>query len=1117
MTEVLAEFDWNRADPSLTEVGVLSAVLAPSDPRGGGALLGAEPSAALIYDVLGTGGAPQRRVMDAFEVIAGPGQPVGDDLRAGDLWIERALGEGSLARLSLVTDVQTQDGARRTGIDSTRDVNENGRTFVVRVTEVPRNNDRGTARTRLRTLPAGANPVGAGNVILRPRAPMTGTPNRGTGLSEEWSGVNGIVSAPPHCSEHTARRALSHESLLEAVPIRNDPEYVHWIQEALNQVLGTGLSVDGVLRPETTGAIRRFQKERRLVADGVVGPITERALIDAGVPVPPPLNAQPLPVPPVPAGEARIDPRDERVDVSAKFALQRMLKSSDMHADAVRLTDGINTGRLAGIFGDDLQATVRLAQRHGTQRWLLVPQGEDAALVLDPVAPMTAPPTIIFRRPTRTTIPGKAIDPKKAVPFRSGREFGVRDPQTGQKVITHDLPPERLDPALQKASRTFELWQRRQLKPCAGRTSAIPVPNLMPSSFCHQSGRDLVVVVTEEGTQPGQPPVLAPNVAVQVVGPSPSTNSNKLSTDLSGQSRFQDLPPGSYDVTARKEGFKEASAQVLLSDGDEQIATFAGSGQPSTLPGAPKTVPLQLSRITTQLILIEHPDQSLPNAPNLTDEARWGVLRKGGLPGGATTPLPDIPPWEDAAIRILRRSQGPLLFPVGPDVGGNPRNGEATIRSAAGNLVSVISKGVHKAPILWHVTSGRPIGTIDGLQEARLTGRVRFSLWADPNHLTENNMSKGADRADEIVDDLSLLITVQNDTQKRIQPDWDVGLRPSKDVTEDQVIGIYRKVIERCHAHKIQVLAGFGLVDRGQSRILRFDAWLDDLSNPKTHPDGGKAEATRFANAVVDFINAKLPGFDGISFDIESCGLFAGSPLVPVNKNPSAHKDKIDKLRRALRFFYHAVADRLVVDNRICAITVGGMMSDDAAVLPLPSVPNVNPNALLAARLHTYDLPIGKSNIVIRPMGYDNAGGVGHNAKIRAFNSDPGQFEWHKAIVEFALQKKRVSPQQFQLGIKDFRPKDNASNETGQGGTVPEPGRILRRCTEILRPNRVGLILFALFKPPSKKSLGEPWDNNARYNRALNADPSNNSIPRPRKGQPLQVPLNGGRLANIRT
>ncbi|MCI0630762.1 MAG: S8 family serine peptidase, partial [Phycisphaerales bacterium] len=37
--------------PPLNEVGVLSAVLAPSDPRGGGALLGAEPSAALIYDV----------------------------------------------------------------------------------------------------------------------------------------------------------------------------------------------------------------------------------------------------------------------------------------------------------------------------------------------------------------------------------------------------------------------------------------------------------------------------------------------------------------------------------------------------------------------------------------------------------------------------------------------------------------------------------------------------------------------------------------------------------------------------------------------------------------------------------------------------------------------------------------------------------------------------------------------------------------------------------------------------------------------------------------------------------------------------------------------------------
>src|SRR5574341_978283 len=791
--------------------------------------------------------------------------------------------------------------------------------------------------------------------------------------------------------------------------------------------------------------------------------------------------------------DLRIDPADPRIDVLAKFALRRMIKRPDMAVDAARLIRGINGGTLAGIFGENLRAAAKLAEKLGTVRWKLVPNGEDAALILDAEAPTVAPPTIIFRVKEEKP-PGTRVWP---------------------------LPSERMDPALQKASRTFDLFERGELGPCASSPSAIPVPNVVPAAFCHLPGSDLLVIVTEQGIEPSASGPAVSGALVRVEGeveaPSPSSMLNTKLTDETGQASFPNLAPGTYRVTASKEGFKDASLQARLPDGDEKIVEFADEGSPATPPVRRKTVSLRLPRIVTQVILIEHPDQNLPNAPQLADEARWGVQRKGGIPGGATTPLPTIPAWEDAAIRIVR-PQGPLLFPVAPDGGGNPRNGEATIHSAAGNDVSVFSNGVHKAPIVWHVTSDQPIGTIDGLQEARLTGRVRFSLWADPSLITENNMSKELDKADDIVDDLSLLITVQNDTQAKIQPDWDVGLRPSAKFTERQVIEFYRKIIDRCHAHKVQVLAGFGLVDRGVQRIVHFDRWLDGLTDPEKHADGGKAEAKRFANALVDFIDTRLPGFDGISFDIESCGLFGGSPLVPVNKFPGAHKSKIDKLRRALRFFYHAVADRLVVENRVCAITVGGMMSDDAAVLPLPSVPNVNPNAQLAARLHTYDLPIGQPNIVIRPMGYDNAGGTGKNAKIPQFNSDPAQFEWHKAIVEFALKTKRVNPQQFQLGIKNFNPPGN----TGQGGTVPEPSRILRRCTEILRPNRTGLIFFAMSSPPrlpkgpkDKGSLGENWHNNAKYNRALNADPSGSVIPRPRLGQPLQIPLNTKGLASM--
>lgn len=782
------------------------------------------------------------------------------------------------------------------------------------------------------------------------------------------------------------------------------------------------------------------------------------------------------------APDLQINPTDKRIDVGAKFALQRMLKVPDTALDAARLIRGINGGTLAGIFGDDLLASVKVAQAHGTQRWLLVPKGEDAALVLDAAAPLDAPPTLIFR----------------------GDTPDIRNKQA------------RLDPALQKASRTFDLWQRQQIGPCAASASAVPVRNLVPSSFCHLPTQDLLVIITKAG-EPGS--VLA-GARVEVEGPSPSLEVKTQLTDAAGKAEFSDLPLGSYQVRATKDRFQNASIQILLgSDSQPDAFTFDGDiGAPSAdapTAGA-NTVTLQLSPQTTQLILIEHPDQKLPNAPALTDEARWGVLRKGGTPADGSEPLPDISAWEDMSVRVDRSPlQKSLLFAVDSDSsGGDPRNGETTIHSAAGHQVDIISNGVHKAPIRWHVTSAQPLGSVDGVQEARLTGRVRFSLYAAPHHIVESNLSTVTNKADDIVDDLSLLITVQNteNMNAQMEPDWDVarqptkkttGLKPSEIITEQQVIKIYKDVIDRCHAHRIQVLAGYSLVRDGVPRIIRFDKWLDDLTN---HADGGKAEATRFANALVNFIDSKMPGFDGISFDIESCGMFAGSPLVDVKQHPStnANKDKIAKLRRTLRFFYHAVADLLAVDNRICAITVGGMMSDDAAALALPTLPRANVQALLAARLHTYDLPIGKPNIIIRPMAYDNAGRDKQGNFITpAFNRDPAQFEWHKAIVEFALKQKRINPQQFQLAIKDFTPHDKITGkETGQGGTVPEPSRILHRCTEILRPNRVGLILFAMFQPPN----GEPWDNNSRYNKALNADPSGNPIPRPRAGQPLQVP-----------
>jgi peptidoglycan hydrolase-like protein with peptidoglycan-binding domain len=81
---------------------------------------------------------------------------------------------------------------------------------------------------------------------------------------------------------------------------RSSRDYVRWVQNALNQLLGLRLAVDGVKGAQTRSAIRSFQQRVNLTADGVVGSKTEAALIAAGAGQPPGAGGSSTPTPPAP-------------------------------------------------------------------------------------------------------------------------------------------------------------------------------------------------------------------------------------------------------------------------------------------------------------------------------------------------------------------------------------------------------------------------------------------------------------------------------------------------------------------------------------------------------------------------------------------------------------------------------------------------------------------------------------------------------------------------------------------------------------------------------------------------------------------------------------------------
>lgn len=108
------------------------------------------------------------------------------------------------------------------------------------------------------------------------------SPSRGGQPSQSRRAVKtgrrrpGRTSRPPR--RHRRRVIVVGRRVVEPPPPEQGTEYLRWVQNALNTILGRHLLVNGIAGPETRDAIREFQKRHRLPASGFVGPKTEAAL-----------------------------------------------------------------------------------------------------------------------------------------------------------------------------------------------------------------------------------------------------------------------------------------------------------------------------------------------------------------------------------------------------------------------------------------------------------------------------------------------------------------------------------------------------------------------------------------------------------------------------------------------------------------------------------------------------------------------------------------------------------------------------------------------------------------------------------------------------------------------
>jgi hypothetical protein len=395
-----------------------------------------------------------------------------------------------------------------------------------------------------------------------------------------------------------------------------------------------------------------------------------------------------------------------------------------------------------------------------------------------------------------------------------------------------------------------------------------------------------------------------------------------------------------------------------------------------------------------------------------------------------------------------KASKDPALF------GAMPSSSKATLCT----VTAARRVGPHDSPIRWRIASGGGAFGARSEHALGLSTRLRLSINGYGGSWVDQSKASGAvdqtllsQLKNAPIDDISLVHTIQFDAARPGEVTWSDGLAPNGNTKLREPY--LRDLIDRLHAMDIQVRAGYEVVEQGSQHTVlgnAFSKWI--LGKDKPPDIKGHIEK------MLQFLWGKGLDFDGIGFDLEVNGLLL------------EHGPNLAKLIRG-------TAQALAPMNKFVTY-------DNA-----PSLASDGDNKNKFMTIQPYGLCRDTPNLVARPMCYNGAALSEGDMKktvataLRATTSNGGA---------------GLHPSQLQLAVRHW------------GGTSSlTKSDIIKRCNEILQPNRIGLVLYPIPIKPDKKNPNKTdlsavktfIADLAEYDKALNP-----KDPRGRAGQPLQVP-----------